>query len=135
MLEFFDVTELTSDEITLKLDHTADADDSQGLLPTYYFDIFIGEARVGRCDLRIGESPVGNVGYTVFPAFRGHGIAPHAVKLLAGLARAHGMASLTIKCKSTNLSSARVCEKLGAALASEVDGVREYRYFASSDRS
>ncbi|MEG1972161.1 MAG: hypothetical protein RR315_03305, partial [Oscillospiraceae bacterium] len=63
---------LADGEIRLKLTGRAEENPKKGYLPAYYFDIvrISDGARVGTCDLRVGENEGskwgGNVGYTVF---------------------------------------------------------------------
>lgn len=74
--------------------------------------------QIGRMELRLGHSPalefLGNVGYSILPAFRGHHYAAAACRLLAPIAREKGMDYVTITCDTDNAASRRTIEGLGA---------------------
>ena len=120
-MEFLDTDFLVSDELKLKLDHTAEADPVKGWVPAYHFDICLPDGTmIGRCDLRIGHNQKlyygGNIGYTVFPDYRGNHYAERACRLLFELARRHGLGYVIITCNPDNLPSRRTCERLGGEL-------------------
>ena len=75
---------------------------------------------IGKTNLRVGYTEGlyygGNIGYMVDQAQRGNGYAVRACRLLARVARAHGMTKLLITNRHDNAASMRVCEKLGARL-------------------
>ena len=74
------------------------------------------DANVGYCDLRLGHSIslyyYGNIGYHVYPEYRGNNYAYKACLLLFRLAREMGMDYLLITASPDNLASVRTCEKL-----------------------
>lgn len=118
---FFDTSYLKTEEISLRLDHTAEADPVRGWVPAYYFDILDRTGQIfGICDLRVGHTEGlyygGNIGYAVDEPYRGCHYAAKACKLLFELARSHGMDYLIITCQPTNLPSRRTCEILGGKL-------------------
>lgn len=118
---FLDTAFLFSGELRLVLDHAAEADPVRGWVPAYHFHICLPDGtRIGRCDLRIGHCDKlyygGNIGYTVFPAWRGHHYAEKACRLLFELAKRHGLDDLIITCHPDNLPSRRTCERLGGEL-------------------
>ena len=120
-MEFLDTAFLFSDGLRLVLDHTAEADPVRGWLPAYHFNICLPDGtRIGRCDLRIGHNRSlyygGNIGYTVFPDYRGHHYAEKACRLLFKLAKMHDLDYLIITCRPDNLPSRRTCERLGGVL-------------------
>ena len=120
-MDFLDTVFLVSDELKLKLDHTAEADPVKGWVPAYHFDICLPDGtKIGRCDLRIGHNQKlyygGNIGYTVFPDYRGNHYAEKACRLLFELARRHGLGYVIITCNPDNLPSRRTCERLGGEL-------------------
>ena len=120
-MEFLDTGFLVSDELKLELDHTAEADPVKGWVPAYHFDICLSDGtKIGRCDLRIGHNQKlyygGNIGYTVFPDYRGNHYAEKACRLLFELARRHGLGYVIITCNPDNLPSRRTCERLGGEL-------------------
>ena len=84
---FLDTAFLRSGELRLELESTAEADPVQDYVPAYFFNICLPDGtRVGRCDLRVGHSRKlyfgGNIGYAVFPDFRGRHYAEKACRLL-----------------------------------------------------
>ena len=81
---FPDTAGLGDEAIRLHLTGTAEAKPEKQYLPACYFDICRYDGtRVGTCDLRIGHNEKteigGNIGYTVFPPYRGHRYAARAV--------------------------------------------------------
>lgn len=120
-MDFLDTAFLHSDELRLELERTAGADPVRDYVPAYYFFICLPDGtKVGRCDLRIGHSRKlyfgGNIGYTVFPDYRGHHYAEKACRLLFELARRHGLGHVIITCSPDNLPSRHSCEHLGGRL-------------------
>ena len=118
---FLDTSFLRSDEISLVLERTADADPARNWLPAYYFAICgLDGVKMGACDLRIGHNESvyygGNIGYRVEAPYRGHHYAGKACLLLFELARRHGMERLIITCDPDNRPSRRTCEWLGGEL-------------------
>lgn len=120
-MEFFDTDFLRDEEIVLRLKHTAEGKPEQRRLPAYYFNICSQDGTVmGNCDLRIGYNDRvyygGNIGYGIFPDFRGHHYAAKACRLLFELAKRHGMEYLYITCRPENVASAKTCELAGGRL-------------------
>jgi len=71
---------------------------------------------VGLVNLRFLDDEVGAVAYSVFPAGRGRGIAPRAVRLLADWAfGARVLTRLLLEADEANTASLRVAEKCGFA--------------------
>jgi len=67
---------------------------------------------VGLINLQFRNDDVATLAYSVFPARRGHGIAPHAVRLVAGWAfRDLGLTELLLETDEANAASIRVAEK------------------------
>lgn len=120
-MDFLDTAFLFSAELRLVLDHTADADPVRGWLPAYHFKICLPDGTmIGRCDLRIGHNRNlyygGNIGYGIFPDYRGHHYAETACRLLFRLAKRHDLGYVIITCRPDNLPSRRTCERLGGKL-------------------
>jgi RimJ/RimL family protein N-acetyltransferase len=93
----------------------------------------------GTLALRLGTSEnvvryVGHIGYGVFPAARGHHYAERACRLVAPLARQHGMDHLWITVNPDNAPSRRSCERLGAELVDVVDVPKTNPLYARGDR-
>lgn len=120
-MTFLDTDFLRSGELRLELDSTVGADPARDYVPAYYFNICLPDGmRVGRCDLRVGHNRKlyfgGNIGYTVFPDFRGHHYAEKACRLLFVLAKRHSLGYVIITCNPDNIPSRRTCERLGGKL-------------------
>ena len=115
---FFDVSDLKTEEIFLKLVKTCDAQPEKQWVPAYHFDIcLIDGTKIGYCDLRIGHNDKtyigGNIGYGIDEPYRGHHFAAKACALLFCQARKHGLDYLTISCQPSNKASSRTCELAG----------------------
>lgn len=120
-MTFLDTSNLKTEEISLRLNHTFPGDPVRNWVPAYYFDILnhAGQ-KAGICDLRIGHTEGlyygGNIGYAVDEPYRGHHYAAKACKLLFELARRHKLGYVIITTQPTNLPSRRTCELLGGRL-------------------
>ncbi len=120
---FEPANDLYDEELYLCLMDTMPADDAQGWVPAYAFEIVIRETHepVGEINLRVGDIDTlffaGNIGYTIDQAHRGHRYASKACRLLLPLARRHGLRRVLITCNPGNLASRRTAELLGAQLA------------------
>ena len=120
-MEFLDTSFLVSDELRLDLDRTAEADPVRGWVPAYHFTICLRDGTmIGRCDLRICHNRNlyygGNIGYGIFPDYRGHHYAEKACRLLFRLAKRHDLNYVIITCSPDNIPSRRTCERLGGEL-------------------
>jgi len=126
-MQFFDTSDLKTDEVFLMLDKTTDADPAKKWVPSYYFKICrtVDGAEVGVCDLRVGHNEKlyygGNIGYAVHEQFRGNYYAGKACLLLFELARKHDMEYLYITCNPDNYPSRKTCEFAGGVLEAIVD--------------
>ena len=125
-MEFFDTSDLKTDEIFLLLTKTCEAQPEKKWLPVYYFDICLPDGeKIGHCDLRIGHNEKtyigGNIGYGIDEARRGHHYAAKACRLLFRLAVKHGLDHLFITCVPENTASARTCENAGGRFVEETD--------------
>ncbi len=65
---FYDVEDLKTDEIFLKLYKTCEAQPEKRWLPAYYFEICLPDGtKAGTCELRVGHNEKtyigGNIGY------------------------------------------------------------------------
>ena len=120
-MEFLDTSFLVGDELMLVLDRAAPADPVRGWVPAYHFHICLPDGtRIGRCDLRVGHNRSlyygGNIGYGIFPDYRGRHYAEKACRLLFELAKRHELGWLIITCSPDNPASRRTCERLGGEL-------------------
>lgn len=117
---FFEPERMSACGFELVCVRKIEANSEKNYVPAYFFEMRVGGKTVGRLDLRVGYSEGlyygGNIGYVVFPPYRGRGYAGVACALLLPLAKKHGMKRLLITCDPTNHASARVCEKLGLRL-------------------
>lgn len=109
-------------------------------VPAYAFRMQgSGGEHLGRIRLRVGWSDdviryAGHVGYAVEPAHRGHRYAERACRLIAPLAKQHGMTELWITCQPDNLASRRTLERLGAECAGVIDVPPGYPLDAGAER-
>lgn len=115
---FFDIKDLRTTEIFLKLNKTCEAQPEKKWLPTYYFDIcLVNGTVIGYCDLRIGHNEKtyigGNIGYGISEEYRGHHYAAKACELLLKQAKKHSMDYIIITCVPDNIASSRTCEIAG----------------------
>lgn len=83
-------------------------------LPALYYSIRLPDnTKVGTCELRLGYHEAtalhGNISYTIFPPYRGHGYASLAAEKLLLIAAEHGMESVLITCGEENIASYRTC--------------------------
>ena len=120
-MEFLDVSDLRTGEISLRLARTCGEDPVRKRVPAYYFDIIDRHGNnVGSCDLRLGHTEGtyygGNIGYAVNEEYRGRHYAKKACKLLFKLAKRHGMEYVYITCQPQNIPSRKTCEALGGVL-------------------
>jgi len=118
--DFITVPTLTDGEIFLVCTEKFPAEPERNIVPSYIFIICKGGEKIGGINLRIGYSERlyygGQIGYGLYEAHRGNGYAVAACRLIAQVAKAHGMEKLLITNNYTNTASRRVCEKLGARL-------------------
>ncbi|CAM5768683.1 GNAT family N-acetyltransferase [Bosea minatitlanensis] len=70
----------------------------------------------GRPMLALPEHVLGHIGYTILPAFAGHGYATAALAAMLGVAREAGLPDVIITCDEANHASRRVIEKNGGRL-------------------
>lgn len=119
---------ITEGEMTLSVTQKYGGD--RVMLPFYYWDIFVNNDCVGRISLRIGRNfhsyYNGNVGYEIFPEYRGNGYAGRACRLVFPAARYHGMKELLLTCSEHNAASYRTIERLGAELVEIAEVPKEY---------
>ena len=70
---------------------------------------------VGRCDIRFGMNAdlyyMGNIGYAIYPPYRGQHYAAKATLLMFDIARQNKMKEIIITCNPDNYSSRRTDRK------------------------
>lgn len=118
---FREVESLWDAELEVRLIRTIPTDLVRGWLPVYDFEMHVDGRPAGNINLRVGNTPsivlyAGHIGYGVYPPYRGRHYAERACRLLAPLARAHGLATLWLTTNPDNAASRRTCERLGAKL-------------------
>ena len=131
--------ELRDGEMHLRLKGVREACPEREELPARYFDICLEDGtRVGNCELRIGRNDrtavSGNIGFGVYPAWRGRHYAARAVRLLLGLAAEAGMQEALITCDPGNRASARSCELAGGALLGSAEIPPEHPLYREGKR-
>ncbi len=70
----------------------------------------------GRPMLALPEHVLGHIGYSILPAFAGHGYASAALAAMLRVAHAAGLPEVVITCDETNAASRRIIEKNGGRL-------------------
>ena len=128
MFKFQEPGRLIDDELELILVEKRPGNPVIEYAPAYKFKMTLTEKNreIGAIDLRIGNTPHlmlygGHIGYSVFPAYRGHHYAARSVRLLLPLARGHDLGTLWITCNPDNFASRRSCELAGLEFVEIVD--------------
>lgn len=115
---------IDTSDIYLRLESIAAADDDRGLVPSRHYIICraVDDEPVGECSLRLGHNGKdgyystyygGNIGYEVYPDFRGNRYAAKATLVLLDEAKTLGMEYLLITCSPENIASKRTIELAG----------------------
>ncbi len=94
--------------------------------PILSYLIEVAGQTIGEIRIRLGDSEdltrhFGQIGYEIYPAFRGRGHVTAACRLALNLMRDLGYDAVWITCNPENLASRRVCEKLGAQLVETIN--------------
>ena len=136
---FYDVEDLKTDEIFLKLYKTCEAQPEKRWLPAYYFEICLPDGtKVGTCDLRVGHNDKtyigGNIGYAVDEEYRGHHYAAEACRLLFQQAKKHGLDYVIITCDPSNVASYKTCEYAGGSYIETADIPEDNEMYAEGKR-
>ncbi len=119
-------------EITLELVVKTPANKEKNWVASNIYDIRRIEDKkiVGRCDIRFGMNRdlyyMGNIGYAIYPPYRGHRYAAKATKLLMEIARQHKMKEIIITCNPDNYASRRTCELSGCILKEIVEVPKDH---------
>ncbi|WP_417482613.1 GNAT family N-acetyltransferase [Maricaulis sp.] len=116
---------VSRDGVTLRLEELVEPGPPIDV-PALRYRIEVAGQAVGELRVRLGDTEdlqrhFGQIGYEVYPAFRGRGHATTACRL--GLAVMHdlGYGEIWITCNPENKASRRVCEKVGGVLTETVD--------------
>lgn len=110
----------SSIEISLELLEELSAEQSVYDVPTFCFVIVENTygRQVGTISLKRGYNDniyyVGNIGYEIYPEYRGNHYAYKACMLIIELAVSLGMKELYITCDPDNYASIKTCELLGS---------------------
>ena len=118
MFEFKDVGYITNGEIDLIIDKKIPATLEPFHVPAYHFKIkkHLTSIELGKIDIRIGYNENtfygGNIGYEIYPPYRGHHYAAQACLLIQKIATMHQMPYIYISCLPENIPSNKTCEKL-----------------------
>lgn len=106
----------------------------------YYFDICLAhtETVVGYLDLRVGHSTylyyLGNIGYRIDEAYRGHRYALQACRLVLPFAKELGMDYILITCDPDNVPSRKTLEHLGGELLEVATVPRTHYLYRNHER-
>ena len=111
----------SDEKISLQIESFSPAAPEKCFVPAYKLNIITDIGNVcGILNLRLGHNETtyfsGNIGYLVYPEYRGHGFAARAVRLSYKFLRSKGMNNIIITCNPSNLPSVRTCEKLEGTL-------------------
>ena len=111
-IDFIAPPEMVDEELRLVLLETVPADHQGGFLPVYKFRMqhVIGAAALGEINLRVGYTDNvmfyrGNIGFTVYEAYRGNAYAERGCRLLTPLIRHHGLYPVWLTCNADNTAS------------------------------
>ena len=128
MTKFQEPGRLVDHDLTLILTEKRPGNPVLDYAPAYRFKMMLAGQNVemGAIDLRISNSHhivmyAGHIGYSVYPAYRGHHYAARSVLLLLPLALSHDLNPLWITCNPDNYASRRSCELAGFELVEIVD--------------
>lgn len=131
---------ITDGEIELVLAARSKDPDPDGWGSAFVYDILeLASGKIiGRCDLRLGETPTlyigGNIGYTVYVPYRGNHTAAKACMLLFEVARGMGLKRLIITCNPDNIASYKTCQRCGCVLKEIVPVPVNHELYAQGDR-
>jgi tagatose 1,6-diphosphate aldolase len=141
MFDFLDPDPLYDHDLQLVLAETYSGNAFRDFVPAYRFHMRHAQlgSKMGEIELRIGVTPhlvmhAGQIGYEVFPAYRGHHYAARSVQLLLPLAMRHGLQPLWITCNPDNYASRRTCELAGFELVEIVNLPPDSDLYRSGER-
>ncbi len=132
--------DLSDGVLYLRLRRYGRGSDYVGKLPCWFFSMVrtSDDRVVGLCDLRVGWSEeiayAGQIGYRVFKAYRGHGYAERASRLLLAFAARIDMEEILITCNPDNLPSRRTLERLDGRFSGIVQVPRGTPAWQAGDR-
>ncbi len=129
----------TDGELALVLGELIPSDPVKGWVAYYRFEMQVAGEVVGRVAVRAARTHlldhyVGQIGYTVEPAHRGHRYAARSVRLLMPFARQLDMGTMWITCDPRNAASRRSCELAGATFVEIVPLPEDTDMYRVGDR-
>lgn len=97
----------------------------EGIVPGNTYWLVRGQRMLGTCNLRhrLNENLLhygGHIGYSIRPSGRRKGYATILLRLAIGKARDRGIDRVLVTCDKDNIASARVIQKNGGVLESEI---------------
>lgn len=119
-------------EIALELVVKTSANKLKNWVASNIYDIRRLEDKkiVGRCDIRFGMNAdlyyMGNIGYAIYPPYRGQHYAAKATLLMFEIARQNKMKEIIITCNPDNYGSIKTCERVGCVLKEIVDVPKDH---------
>lgn len=114
-------------KIDLVLDRFFEEDQDKKIVPTFLYYVLLHNTStiIGHCSASLGFNEqilyVGNIGFEIFPEFRGNGYAVETVLLLKKVFKVNHMNEAYITNNIDNNASIRVCEKVGAKFLKMVE--------------
>ncbi len=134
-------TTYTDGEIELRLKRDEEPCHFNDFARTLYFDIRKRHSKtiIGTCELRMGMNEslyyLGQIGYTVYPHYRGNHTAYKACMILFDLAfHEYGMKELIITCNPDNLPSYKTLQRLGGVLKEIAEVPKNHFLYHQGDR-
>ncbi len=131
---------IEGNNIDLYLESHHEGGFSNSFVPSDIYGIYLHgrDLKIGECDIRLGMNEelyyAGNIGYRIYGAYRGHGYAYEAARMLLKIAKYdHGMEEVILTCTPDNIPSRKTCEKIGCELESIVDIPQAFRAVCSGD--
>lgn len=129
LLGWFRKNKVTEGErIDLRLETHRDGNFYNSFVPSDIYGIYLHgqDLKIGECDIRLGMNEelyyAGNIGYRIYEAYRGHGYACEAARMLLRIARDdHGFEEVILTCSPDNIPSRKTLEKLGGELIETTD--------------
>ena len=103
-------------------------------IPFYWFDIVIGENKVGKISLRLGYNETtrihGHVGYEIDSEYQGHHYSYYALEMIKDLARLHGFQYILITTTIDNIASQKmIMQAHGELILSDYEIPKDHIYY------
>ena len=130
--------ELSRDGVSIRLAEYIVAKEPT-YVPILRYDIVSAGRIAGELRIRLGDHDdlkfhFGQIGYEVYTAFRGRGLATTACQMGLSVLRDLGYGEVWITCNPENIASRRVCEKSGGVLAGIADIAPDHVMYAHGVR-